>query len=351
MKFIDRLILLANLCVVVMTMLSYLAPTVNPNFTWIISFFGLFYPVFILMHVGFMFYWMMRKPSRIWISLFTIVVGYKHFLTFMPFNGPKEESDNEYVTILNYNISNALYAYPKDKSIQSERRDELVDYFQSLDQVDVFCFQEVADYGREILKKSFSKDYHFYYKDKGATIVSKHPIIRKGEIDFGTITNSCLWADIVLPFDTIRVYSFHLQSNQISNDAEKLASQQDIDQKKAWYDIKGMLRKFKNKHIKRTKQATLIAEHAKKSPYKVLMGGDLNDPPQSYTYNIMNDIGRDAYREAGAGIGTTYHGVIPLLRIDYLFVDPKVAVQDCNVIKNDYSDHYGLLTTLKWPGT
>ena len=95
----------------------------------------------------------------------------------------------------------------------------------------------------------------------------------------------------------------------------------------------------------------MIVDHAKKSPYKVLMGGDLNDPPQSFTYRIMSEVGNDAYRKAGSGIGTTYHGVIPLLRIDYLFVDPRVGIHKSDVIKNNYSDHYGLMTVLKWPGT
>jgi endonuclease/exonuclease/phosphatase family metal-dependent hydrolase len=352
MKYLDKLVLLLNLAVVIMTFLAYLAPSVNPNYTWIISFFGLFYPLFIIAHFVIICYWLIRKRSRIWISVLTLAIGFKHFITFIPFNSTHEESQSEYVNVLSYNISNALYAYPKDKTLKAQRKQEFIGFLQSFADVDIFCLQEVGEYGNEIIHKAFQKGYHVYHKDKGATIVSKHPILNKGEIEFGTKTNSCLWADIKLPFDTVRVYSFHLQSNQISKDAQRLANQQEIDQKQAWYDIKGMLRKFKNKHLRRTKQANLISNHAQKSPYKIILGGDLNDPPQSYTYNIMTQLGRDAFKSAGYGLGSTYQGVIPLLRIDYLFVDPKVKVHHCEVIKdNNFSDHFPLLSSLNWPGT
>ena len=35
-------------------------------------------------------------------------------------------------------------------------------------------------------------------------------------------------------------------------------------------------------------------------------------------------MANDAYRERGYGIGTTYEGKIPLLRIDYLFANPQL---------------------------
>jgi endonuclease/exonuclease/phosphatase family metal-dependent hydrolase len=347
-KFIDRAILIFNLFVITMTLLAYLAPNVNPNYTWVISFFGLFYPILILANILFIMFWMFRKWTRIWPSLVCLLLGWNQFFGFIAINSPKEESKGDQLNIVNYNISNGLNAYSKDKEEQSIKRHAMVDFLQSFDDVSIFCLQEVSDYGLEIVGKAFS-EFNIYSKNKGAIIVSKYPIIKKGEIDFGTKTNSCLWADIKLPQDTVRVYSFHLQSNQISRAAENLANQTEIDQKKAWYDIKGILRKYKNRHIKRSKQVDLIAKHANDSPYKVFLGGDLNDPPQSYTYKIMAQLGKDAFRNSGSGIGTTYNGVIPLLRIDYMFVDPTLIVQNSVIVKENYSDHYPIKTNVVWP--
>jgi endonuclease/exonuclease/phosphatase family metal-dependent hydrolase len=348
-KFLDRLILIANLGVIVMTFFAYLAPHVNPNYTWALSFFGFFYPVLILANFFFILYWVFRKWTRIWPSAVCLILGYNQFFGFMPFNAPHGESEKDQIKIVNYNISNALYAYDKDKSDKTLKRNAMVDFIKEIDEVGIFCFQEVGDYGMEVLKLAFAKGYHFHNLDKGAVIVSKYPIIKKGEIDFGTKTNSCLWADIRTPYDTVRVYSFHLQSNQISRDAEKLANQTEIDQKKAWYDIRGMLSKVKNRHLKRAKQVKRIADHVSQSKYKVLLGGDLNDPPQSFTYHTMSTLGNDAYRTVGSGIGTTYNGIIPLLRIDYMFVDPRLDIHSCKIIKSYYSDHFPVVTTVEWP--
>ncbi len=274
-------------------------------------------------------------------------MGWSQFKGFISFNNKTTETTGETVSMMTYNISNASFGYDKKKKNRDTKKEAFIDFLRQYQETDIFCIQEVGDYAYDILKKTFP-DHYLYFKDKGAVILSKYPFIKKGEIDFGTITNSCLWADINLKFDTIRVYSYHLQSNQISRVAEKLANQTEIDQKQAWYDIKGMLRKFRNNHLQRSRQAEKIAAHAKKSPYKIILAGDLNDPPQSYTYHVLSALGQDAYRERGFGIGTTYAGRIPLLRIDYMIVDPLLKVSSFDLIKDHFSDHYAISVLLEW---
>jgi endonuclease/exonuclease/phosphatase family metal-dependent hydrolase len=346
-KFFDRSILFINLGVILATFLAYLAPNIDPELTWTISFFGLFYPVLLIFNVLFIFYWLFKKPKYLWASLLCVVFGWSHVQGFISFKAQKLESSDESITIMSYNISNASYGYDKKKKNRDIKQQAFIDFLQQYKDTDIFCIQEVGDYAYDILKKTFP-DHHLYYKEKGAVILSKHPILKKGEVDFGTKTNSCLWADIKLKFDTIRVYSYHLQSNQISRDAEKLANQTELDQKQAWYDIKGMLRKFRNKHLQRSRQAEKIEAHAKKSPHKIIMAGDLNDPPQSYTYHVFSKLAKDAFRERGSGIGTTYAGKIPLLRIDYIFVDKSLEVATFDIIKDHFSDHYAVSATIDW---
>jgi endonuclease/exonuclease/phosphatase family metal-dependent hydrolase len=350
LKFFDRSILLINLGVIIATFLAYLAPNVDPELTWTISFFGLFYPVLLLSNILFIIYWLVKKPKYIWPSVLCIVIGWNQLKGFIAFNSQKPEASGETITMMSYNISNASFGYDKEKKNRDAKKEAFMDFLQQYKETDIFCIQEVGDYAYDILKKTFP-DHHLYYKEKGAIILSKYSFLKKGEIDFGTKTNSCLWADIKLNFDTIRVYSFHLQSNQISRAAEKLANQTEIDQKQAWYDIKGMLRKFRNKHLQRSRQAEKIAAHAQKSPYKIILAGDLNDPPQSYTYHVFSGLAKDAFRTRGSGIGTTYAGRIPLLRIDYIFADNALEISTFEIIKDHFSDHYAVSATLEWPLT
>ncbi|MFZ1750543.1 MAG: endonuclease/exonuclease/phosphatase family protein [Saprospiraceae bacterium] len=348
MKFIDRTILLINLVVVVATFLAYLAPNVNPEFTWIISFFGLFYPLLLLSNILFIFFWIFKKLKYIWPSLICIMIGWPQLKGFIAFNSPKLESTQPSISVMTYNISNASFGYDKNKKKREAKKEAFIGFLEQFSDVDIFCIQEVGDYAYDILKKTFPK-HHLYYKEKGAVILSKYTFIKKGEIDFGTKTNSCLWADVLINEDTVRIYSFHLQSNQISRDAEKLANQTDIDQTQSWYDIKGILRKFRNKHLHRSHQAETIKEHVEKCSHKTILAGDLNDPPQSYTYHVMSSLGQDAFRERGLGIGTTYAGKIPLLRIDYIFADNTLEVAEFKIIKDRFSDHFAVTSTLQWP--
>jgi len=349
LKFFDRSILFINLIVVFATLLAYISPYIDPEFTWILSFFGLFYPLLLIANLLFIIYWIFKKPKYIVVSVVCILVGWSQLMGFfnINFSGDIEVSKDAF-EVMTYNISNASYGYDKKKKDRDVKKAALKEFLGEYTDIEILCFQEVGDYALEILKATYPK-YYFHNKDKGAVILSKYPFKDKGEIDFGTITNSCLWADVKLPKETVRIYSFHLQSNQISADAEKLAAQKEIDQKKAWYDIKGMLRKFRNHHLQRSHQVEKIAAHAEKSPYKLIMAGDLNDPPQSYTYSVLADIGNDAYKIAGSGIGTTYGGKLPLLRIDYIFCDKQFTVIDYVSINKNYSDHYPVISTIDWP--
>ncbi|HMT51981.1 MAG TPA: endonuclease/exonuclease/phosphatase family protein [Saprospiraceae bacterium] len=348
MKLFDRTIFLINFGVILATFLAYLAPNIDPELTWTIAFFGLFYPVLLIINVLFIVYWLFKKPKYSIASILCIILGWNQVKGFISFNAQKPETQGETVSVITYNISNAYFGYDKNKKNRDKKKETFIEFLENYKETEIFCIQEVGDYAYDILKKTFP-DHHLYYKEKGAVILSKYPIIKKGEVDFGTKTNSCLWGDIKIHGDTLRVYSFHLQSNQISADTEKLANQREINQKQAWYDIKGILRKFRNKHLHRSRQAEKIAAHVKKSPHKIILGGDLNDPPQSYTYQVFSTLGNDAFRERGSGIGTTYAGRIPLLRIDYIFADKALEVASYELIKDHFSDHYAVSATLEWP--
>ena len=197
----------------------------------------------------------------------------------------------------------------------------------------------MGGYATDLLNKTVNSQYR-HQTNKGAVIYSKHPIINKGYVDFGTITNSCAWADIVIDLDTFRVYSVHLKSNSISKDAEKVLETPDLQSDDTWTGIRGIFYKYVKTHIVRSKQSKMVKKHIDNSPYPVILCGDFNDTPISYTYHHLKEGLIDNFMIAGNGIGTTFNGKIPLLRIDYIMTDPTFSVNNFNIIKEDYSDHY-----------
>ena len=93
----------------------------------------------------------------------------------------------------------------------------------------------------------------------------------------------------------------------------------------------------------RSQQVNAVAEHIKKSPHPVIVCGDFNDSPVSYSYQTMRDNLKDAYIESGNGIGYTYRGKFPSYRIDYILYNPLLRSYDYQSPKIELSDHYPVI--------
>ena len=109
--------------------------------------------------------------------------------------------------------------------------------------------------------------------------------------------------------------------------------------------LRSVFSKLRLAYVKRAEQARRVVEHIKTSPYPVIVCGDFNDTPMSYTYNQFNRFLKDAFRQSSSGIGSTYIGRLPAGRIDYLFYDPGLTTTGFNIQKEEFSDHRALVCT------
>ena len=182
----------------------------------------------------------------------------------------------------------------------------------------------------------------------GLAIFSRYPIVRRGVVPFGKLTqNHAMWADLARPAtpgghqrDTIRVFNVHFQSMSMaeSDIATATESRAGLRQK-----APNLLRRFRNGAVARSTQVDTVLAHVLRSPYPVLLAGDFNDLPYSYTYDQLADHMQNAWATAGLGIGATYHGQLPFLRIDQQFASPQWQVLGCRVHQEiKWSDHYPL---------
>jgi endonuclease/exonuclease/phosphatase family metal-dependent hydrolase len=176
----------------------------------------------------------------------------------------------------------------------------------------------------------------------GLAIFSRRPIVGRGEISFGRLTqNHAMWVDVVGPgpSDTVRIFNAHLQSMSLEEDDIVAAgsSRAGLERKG-----RGLLRRFVRGAARRAWQADTLLAHIRRSPYPVLLAGDFNDLPYSYTYQRLAGPLQNAWATVGFGVGNTYHGHLPpLLRIDQQFAGPEWQVLACRVhTEIPYSDHY-----------
>lgn len=105
-------------------------------------------------------------------------------------------------------------------------------------------------------------------------------------------------------------------------------------------EIKDISYRLKYAFKKRAHQADVLTEHIQSSPYPVIVCGDFNDTPVSYSYRKIRKDLVDAYIKSGRGIGNTYSGVFPSYRIDYILHSRDIQSVGFETIKVNYSDHY-----------
>ena len=121
--------------------------------------------------------------------------------------------------------------------------------------------------------------------------------------------------------------------------AETMAENASLKEKKTWIAIKGMLGRYRKAAKTRQVQAQEIAEQVRQSPYPVILCGDLNDVSQSRVYHILRAGLQDAFLQRGSGLGITYAGSLPALRIDMIFADTTLEILRCKTGKTGFSDH------------
>ena len=343
MNFLKSILFGVNLIVILFTILSYIAPFVDPSKFYFFSFFGLAFPVLLIANVFFVVYYIVYDIKKSIFSIVIIIAGFQFINDYISFNkSDKNISSIGTFLVMSYNVNQGHYLY-KNKIKKND-----FSGFLNKQNPQILLLQEKNSKRIDEELKGL-KNYDYFHKigNKGAAIFSKFPIINKGEIDFNTVTNSCLWADVVAFDDTVRVYSVHFESNQISKQTENLVNDIENDKTIQSKNIKTILSKYKTFVQLRAKQVSLVTKHIKTSPYKVIVGGDFNDPPISYTYNQFARILKDAFKEKGFGLGISYAGKIPFLRIDYLFVSENILVKQFETLKSKYSDHYPIKMRVK----
>jgi endonuclease/exonuclease/phosphatase family metal-dependent hydrolase len=371
LSVLNKIILAINLLAVIVLLISEAATYICPERFWILAIFGLGYPIAVAINFLFVSYWLIttRKILSL-ISLITILIGSNILLGFVQYNiktkfpermhDYKAIKDKEKVKIMSYNVRLFdLYNWWHNLETRGKMFNLITD-----ESPDIACFQEFfhSDRGAfhnldTLVEFMNAKNYHVEYTINlrksdhwGMATFSKYPIVNKGKLEFGGkySNNSCIYSDIKINDDTIRVYNIHLQSiNFMKKDYSFMDSLIDKDQDAQIEGSKRILWLLKKAYIKRAKQTDMVAEHISHSPYPVIVCGDFNDPPSSYAYHILSHNLKDAFRETGRGFGQTFiGGSVPSFRIDYILHDKKFKAYQFTTIHKPYSDHYPITCLL-----
>ena len=94
----------------------------------------------------------------------------------------------------------------------------------------------------------------------------------------------------------------------------------------------------------RTEQAACLVELVSGSGRPYVLCGDLNAPPGAAELGVV--VRSDLLRLCGVA-GERTHSVLDR-RLDYIFSDPRFEVLDARVLRRGPSDHWPVITELRW---
>ncbi|MBK8490042.1 MAG: endonuclease/exonuclease/phosphatase family protein [Saprospirales bacterium] len=345
---VSRVIRWSNVLLILFTLFVYLVPYVEPKTFWPIALLGPTYPWLILLHLGFIAYWAVARKAYFLMSLTCLILGWNNLTAIFSFKLP-QSGENADLRAMSYNVYMLQRIMNNDENLAAKRQGAFKSFMASVEPLDVLCAQECPERFTRWLARELK--FPYLYTVRGTAILSRHPLLAQGGLNFDNSTNSVAWADIQVKGNRIRVYSVHLQSNSITADATRLRANGDLQERETWVGIKGILRKYRNATQKRADQAAQLAHHIAQSPYPVVLCGDFNDTPVSYAYKLIGEDNGlvDTFRKKGSGAGFTYGGVLPALRIDYILTDPRFVVLNHDRFKKPFSDHFPVLCELAFP--
>ncbi len=346
-------------------LLSVATVYINPYHAWALAILSFGFPILFVLNVLSAFWWIYRKRWQVVIPLLALALTWEYWTNTFQFNGkelPQDHKIENSLKVLTFNVRMLnVYGWKKQDNIPGE-----IFSFIAKENPDVVCFQEFfVSKNKEELNEhvvfsqmnqypyrhaEYSNRYQNVYK-YGLVTFSKYPIVNKQVLKFESTSNFTIQTDLQVKDKRLRLFNNHLESIRFKpkhfDFLDSLNYKNDIERRKGLMEIVGKLR---NAFKLRATQAESVGNHIKNSPYPVIVCGDFNDTPISYTYQHMKGELKDAFVEAGKGFGGTYNGRLPSLRIDYIFYDPRFEAYDFKRHKVDLSDHFPISVTIDLDG-
>ncbi len=347
-RLLDKIVFLFSVITLCGLLGAYTARYVNPDIFVIPSLLGLAYPYLLVANILLLFYWTARWKKMSIVTLLVLCAGIPSFTSYYGTHRSDAASVSSDISVLSYNVRFFdKFGWSKNKQTYNK----LLDYLNRF-KGDFSCLQEFPANNtslppQQIIKGLSTYPYHSLHKDMA--IFSRLPILHTGRITFDkSHTGSAQYCDVLKGKDTLRIYNIHLESYRLGHKERKFVKEittgatQDFSK-----GVKNILSRIVRANKARARQALLIREHIAQSPHKVILCGDFNDTPLSYTYNTICSQLMDCFLQKGHGLGNTYIGEFPSFRIDYIFHSPDFITTDYTRHSINLSDHYPISCKLK----
>lgn len=364
MKFsalLKLFLLLVNAFVGGLLILSAYSPyLINPVTHPVQSCIGLAFPVFLILNVAFLLFWLFVRVKFIWLPFFIGLVCFPQIRVYVPYNKTEKSSElpSKSIKLLSYN-SMGFGAGKKTGGVNN-----ILEYLKQ-SEADIICIQEYAEaQGRSrVNKKDIERALKAYPYKKVHLIgkrgsmnrlacFSKFPILSSRMLDYKSDYNGSVLYHIKVGADTLLLINNHLESNKLTREDREVYSDmiQTPSREILQAGARQLLHKLAEATAIRARQADSIASVVGEAKdHFVVVCGDFNDSPISYTHRAISRHLKDAFVESGSGLGISYNQNRFYFRIDHILTSDNIRAYNCQVDRSvKDSDHYPIFCWLSF---
>ena len=345
----------AHVIVILLFIASAFSDRISPEKSVLFSYLGLGFPVFCVLNLCFIVYWLFLREWRfLLVGLCSLLICKAAVSRYFPFHGRVDEIPKENVLkVLTYNVMGFGY-----KGHTEESPNPILRYIADSD-ADIVCLQEyaVGNSKNFLTNQKIAKAFKMYrYRSvfpvgsSGAlrfhiAVFSKYPISKSRKIKYDSAFNGSSIHELNIKGKKLTLINNHLESFKLTMEDRSHYSAfiKNLNSETLGGLKSSIEQKLGPAFRIRARQAQAVAEEIEKidSDY-ILVCGDFNDTPVSYAHRTIQGKLKDAYAASGRGVGITYNENFFWFRIDNILHSANMKPINCTVDKVRYSDHYPL---------
>lgn len=347
-----RLVAGANAVTILFLLLCGLSTYFSPASYPRLSVVGLAFPAFLVVNLLFIPFWLIFHIRYVWIPFAGLLICFPFVRDYCPLNWP-EEPPADAIKVISYN-AHGFSGSTKDEAGHYAAADYLAN-----SGADIICLQEAykaATIKREYLDSVMKANgYHAAaitdVPDKGVICYSKFPVLSVASITYESQSNGSVLCQLKDGNDTLCLINNHFESNKLTPDDKTHYKEmiKDPELQKVENGTRRLVSKMAKAAALRAVQVDTVAARVralKGTP--VIVCGDFNDSPISYSYRVLTEVLSSAFEQSGNGLGVSYNQKGFYVRIDHILFSDEWESWHTYVDKSiPFSDHYPLVSYLK----
>lgn len=327
---------------------SALSVYVSPARSALAGLLGLAFPCALIAVVGMALFTLVFSRRHLWVPLLGLALCWGRVREYVPVNFSSEPPAGA-LKLITYNV----HGFSDHTNTPRLTYFALEDILTS--GADIVCLQEVyylpsdtATWAavRERASTVYAHHDTVNISTSMLTVFSHYPIVSHETICRDGTNGAAAFKLLLSPTDTLTVVNCHLASMRLSPDEREqyhtiVTKPENTDSTR--HSLLRIVRRLVDGNRLRATQAEAVADYvARHRDERLIVCGDFNDTPVSYTHHTIAAAGlTDAYAATGRGPGRSFNRDAIFVRIDQILMSSRLRPYACRIDKTfTHSDHY-----------